>query len=358
MNREELVSKLEIVAPALSKTDLVRVLNHFWFDNNTLTAYNDLIAISTKLNSEFSGAVPGSTLMALLAKSRAEKVEFCTGSDGSKKIPEGQLLVKAASSKFTLPYLETEATKIFEMPEPGLNVALQVKLKEFLEAVELCMLSLKEDPAIPDSLGVTLQFHPKHLDLYTTNDATITQASVDAGASEHTKPVVLSGSFCRQMLALAKTSEKLHLEIAENYSLFEAGDTTLFGKLVNVQRPLDFGAVIDQSFPVEMEEFLVSVPTKLELILDRAIVITDSKSEKPKTQIVVKDGIAKFYSQSDRGEVRDSVQLEENVHPDVSVYIDPRLFKRGYGSFDRMLLTDKALIMTKENGMYLVSASV
>jgi DNA polymerase III sliding clamp (beta) subunit (PCNA family) len=356
MNRELLLEKLDIVAPALSKTNLVPVLSHFWFTNGGLMAYNDLIAISTKLDTEFIGAVPGSTLMALLEKSKAKDVEFVTGKDGNKKLPEGQLLVKAASSKFTLPYLEEEKTHIFEMPEEDLSVALPVDLEAFLDAIEICMISLKEDPAIPDSLGITLMFGPDYIDIYTTNDATITKATVSATAYMYTQPIVLSGSFCRQMLSLAKKGGKKHLEIREDYSLFECGDIILFGKLVQVQKPLDFAGAVDNAFPVEMEEHLVSIPSKLELILDRAIVIGDPK--KPKTQVTIKNNIVQFYTQSERGEVRDSMQLEEHVHPDVTVYIDPRLWKVGYGKFDSMLLTEKCLVMSSPDSLYLVSASV
>lgn len=357
MNRVELVEKLDRVSPALSANNLVPVLSHFWFTNNTLMAYNDQIAISTKLASTFTGAVPGGTLNSLLSVSRAKDVEFLSGEDSDgKKLPEGQLLIKAASSKLKLPFMPEEATKLFEMPKPDPKNALSVKMDEFLEALESCMRSLKEDTSMPDSLGITLEFGSQQIDMFATNDATISYARVKSTKQQTEARVVISGNFCRQMISLAKLDGAKHIEIHDDYSLFQCGDNILFGRLVDVARPLDFDSVIEQSFPKALHKNQVAIPSKLQLILERAVIITESKTERSKTAITVKQGIAKFYSHSDKGEVRDSAQLEE-AQPDVTVNIDPRLFKNGYGYFDKMLLTEQCLIMTKGTSLYLVSAS-
>jgi DNA polymerase III sliding clamp (beta) subunit (PCNA family) len=359
MNRTELLEKLNLVAPALSSNNLVPVLSHFWFRDNTLLCYNDQIAISTKLSANFAGAVPGDTLMSLLSVSRAKEVEFFTSKDAEgKPLPDGQLLIKAASSKLKLPFLPEEQTKIFEMPKPDPTKALPVDITLFLEAIESCTRSLKEDTSMPDSLGITLAIEESSIAFYATNDSTISYSRIKLKTPiDNSVRVVLSGNFCRQMLALSKIEGKRHIEIHDDYSLFMVADTNiLFGRLVDVQRPLDFDSVIENAFPKERKKDLVSIPTKLQLMLDRAVIITESKTERSKTAITVKQGVAKFFSQSEKGEVRDSVQLED-AHPDVEVSIDPRLFKAGYGFFDKFTLTDQCLIMTKGSSLYLVSVS-
>ena len=356
MHRMDLVAKLELVSPALSANNLIPVLSHFWFSTNALMAYPDQIAISTKLTSNFSGAVPES-LLSLMSVSRAKEVEFFVGEVDGKKLPEGQLLVKAASSKLKLPFLAEETTKIFEMPKPDASKAVPVDMKLFLKSIELCMRSLKEDTSMPDSLGITLSFSKEAIDCYATNDATISHARVKLKKPFNDgQRMVLSGNFCRQMVALSEIEGPKHIEIYDDYSLFVCADNVLFGRLVDVQRPLDFDSVIESSFPKELHKNLVSIPSKLQLILERAVIITESKTERSKTAISVKDGIARFFSTSEKGEVRDSTQLED-VHPDVEVSIDPRLFKIGYGYFEKMLLTDRCLIMSKGSSLYLVSAS-
>lgn len=348
MLRVDLLEKLGRVAPALSGNNLVPVLSHFWFtESGNLMAYNDQIAISTKLESDFVGAVP-SMLTSLLTASRAKDVEI-------NITDKGNLEVKAASSRFKLPFIEAKAFEIFTMPKPSKD-ALPVDAKEFLAAIESCMLSLKEDTSMPDSLGITVVYKNKGFDLYATNDATISYARVKASAELKNFRVVLPGSFCRQMLSLAKLEGNKHIEVHDDYALFESGDSLLFGRLVDVARPLDFAGVIQQSFPKEAAAGLVLVPSKLELILDRAVIITESKQERPKTEIKIKDGKAHFFSRSENGEVNDSTMLEAN-HPAVEVSIDPRLFKAGYGAYDKMLLTKQCLIMSKGQNLYLVSAA-
>jgi len=357
MIRKELLDKLERVAPALSNNNLVPILSHFWFRDDTLLAYNDQIAISTKLAADFEGAIPD-TLISLLSVSKAKEVEFMTGKgpDG-KALPAGQLLVKAASSRLKLPYLNVEDTNIFEMPEADAESALPIDMAAFLEALDSCTRSLKEDTSMPDSLGITLSYKNKGIDLYATNDATISYARVSTKKEMDDFRVVISGAFCREMLSLAKGSGTKHFEInPEGYSLFQCGDNKLFGRLVDIPRPLDFDGVIASQFPKAAQKGLVPVPSKLELILDRAIIITESKADRPRTEISLSEGIAKFFSQSEKGEVRDQMQVGEN-HPDVSLAIDPRLFKNGYGYFTDFLLTENCLIMAKGSSLYLVSAA-
>lgn len=348
MLRTDLIEKLELVSPALSQNDLVPVLKHFWFLDDMLCAYNDQIAIETKLNSGFVGAVP-STLLQLLSVSRAKEVEFPLSANG-------ELTIKAASSKFKLPFLPEKAMDIFVMPHADKKHELKIDIPEFVVALESCSRSLKEDTSMPDSLGITLIFDKEgFVDLYATNDATISTARVKLKQAREGR-CVISGNFCRALISMAKQEGAKYLEIGKDYSLFQTASDSLFGRLVDVQRPLDFEGAINASFPAEAEKNLVSIPSKLELILDRAIVITDSKQDRPRTEITVEGGIAKFFSKSeDRGEVRDSVQVPD--HPEVIVAIDPRLFKAGWGAFDKFTLTEKCLVMSKGSNLYLVSAS-
>jgi DNA polymerase III sliding clamp (beta) subunit (PCNA family) len=346
MHRQELIDKLELVQPALSKTNLVPILQNFWFKNDHIIAYNDSIAIKVGMKSGFEGAVPP-TLWSLLSASKATEVEF-------KVQKKGTLEVKAASSKFKIPFLEDTETWIFEMPKADKEHALQVDIVKFLAALSLVMRSSKENIMKPEYLGVTVQVTGQDLSLFATCGATLSFAWTHVAGDSDDFKVVLSPSFCKQMLSISKLEGEKHLEIHGDYSLFQCGDVVLFGRLVEVQKPLDFDGVIDSVFPKEMEKDLVSIPSKLELILDRSIVVADKKAV---MEIQVENGKASFFSKSDKGEVRDNLTMEEH-HPDVSVNIDPRLFRHGYGFHTKMLLTEKGLVMVdKDHNLYLVSAS-
>ena len=87
-----------MVAPALSDKELIPVLTHFWFSGDKVMAFNDQIAIEVELKTNFTGAVPGRTLLEFLEKSESSKeVKFKltddtllveTGNRGTKSDPE------------------------------------------------------------------------------------------------------------------------------------------------------------------------------------------------------------------------------------------------------------------------------
>lgn len=356
MDRERLVEALELVSPALSTNDLVPALSHYWFRDGQLMAYNDKIAISTKLPSDFRGAVP-KTLLDLLAASKAKEVELMPKA--------GELIVKAASSKFKLPFLPETQTMIFSIPEPEPGKKLLVNTEDFLNALDLCKKSLKENPAAPSTLGVTLNIEVGDAEpclfLHSTNNATITRTSLavkDTPAIDFDQ-VVLSWAFCKQMALVSKQLGKKRLEINDGYALFTCGDTTLFGRLVETPKAVDFKTTIEVVYPSSDWDHAVQIPTKMELILDRACIIANSK-QLPKTEITVKGGIASVFSSSEKGEVNDSVQLEG--HPDAHICVDPRLVRNGYDHFDKILITGSCVAMSRshkdqqrDTDLYLIS---
>lgn len=350
MERRQLLDTLGTVAPALASTDLIPVLTHFWFTGKTVMAFNDQIAISTPCATDFKGAVPGD-LLQLTKLSKAKDVTLETPDDK-------ELVIKLASSRVKLGLLDPEAF-LFEMPMPSSADFLQTgKVAEFLDVVRNAMRSVSSDTSIPDQLGVTLIAEKGVLHVCSTNGMTMTHATIKVNGSPGFKDrVILSAPFCNQMLALAKTEKKLQLEIHDDHALLVCSDgTILFGRLIESPQPLNFLGVLDENFPDEDRKLLIEIPTKMHLILERAVVIAESKADRTKTTITVRDGKMKFFSASDRGEVADTMLVGE-TQPEVSMRIEARHLKNGYGDFDRMLITERCAVMVKDNKMYMVAAS-
>lgn len=347
MERKQFLETLTTVAPALAANDLIPVMQHFWFTGDKVMAFNDQIAISTPCKTSFKGAVPGA-LLDFMRLSKAKEVTL--------EVVEKDLMVKAASSRVKLGILDPEAF-IFEMPEHKGSDALKVKVSEFLDAIGYAMRSVSHDTSIPDQLGVTLIAEKDSLHVFSTNGATMTHAIVKmSGAAPFKKRVILSAPFCERMLQLAKNEKKLQLEVHDDHSLLVCGDALLFGRLIESAQPLDFIGVLDTHFPMKHRKQFVDIPTKLQLILERAIVIGESKTDRTRTQITVRDGKMRFFTASERGEVSDTMLVGE-AQPQVDMRVEARHLKSGYGDFDRMVVTDKCAVMMKDNKMYLVSAS-
>lgn len=351
MNRIELLNKLSLVKPSLASNDLIPVLTCLWFKGNEILAYNDKISISTKCKTEFIGAIPGNTILGLLKSSRAKDVEFVQEN-------EDTLLVKAASSRMRLGVLAIG--EIFEMPK-ATNKVLSVDMKPFLAGIKDCLRSVSEDTSRPDHLGVTLIPHDVGILLFSTNGNTVSNAFVDKNTDKNgvdlKDRIILSTDFCKQMLALA--DDKSRLEINDGYALFSTQEATLFGKLIESEKPLEFEQLMDKHFPSSHIKKLVPLPSNLKFMLERAIIMLDSVEADAKTLATIRDGKLKLLSKSGKGEVTDTVKIDDK-HPEVSVKLNPKMMKIGCeAELDHMLITNDAMVMSNKSGssIYLIAAT-
>jgi hypothetical protein len=343
MNRKDLLDKLDIIQDGLSSSDMIPVLSHIWFTGSHVMAYNGQISIQAPHKTSFQGAMPR-ILLQLLRQSRAKDVEFEPDGDG--------VLVKAASSKMRLPLLASKEF-VFEMPKSGKS--LITFSKKLAQAIEICLRSVGNDPSEPDQLGVTLIPEGGKIRLYSTNNATLSYVVVDVQLQIKGR-VTLATEFCKQILSIAKKSD-VKFEICDDYCLATTSNgVALFGQHVVIDKPYDFADVIKHNLPDNLRKSAVPIPTKLQLVLERAIIVTDSPTEQTKTVISVREGRMRFVSKSSRGEVVDQVQVGDGQE-EVTAKIDCKSLKVGYGVFSHMLLTDRCFIMTKDDAVYMVAAS-
>lgn len=347
MIRKHLVAALDRVAPALSSNDLVPILSHLCFNKTHVFAFNEQIGLVAPCKTDFDGAVPGRLMLALLSASKSKEVEFNIGAN--------ELIVKSkgSSSRMKLPMLEKKRF-VWEPPKLA-QATLSVHTKPFLKAISCCLRSVSIDTTVPDQLGVTLIADDNTLLMFATDNATMSHAELKLSRPAKFDRVILSGAFCQQLLAIADPDKKLHLEIYKDHALVAgAGGTILFGKLVHSERPINFEKRFETHFPDNMRKSLVSVPTKLELILERACIVSAANGEPVTTEIEVKSGVATFKTLAKVTEVRDSMQVEKQ-QKDTFIAVNPKLLKNGYGSFSRMMIQDKCIIMADDGVAYLVA---
>lgn len=348
MNRKQLLDALSVVRPALASTSLIQVFTHLCFSEKEVTAYNDQIGISVPLRAGFSGAVPGGTLLSMLGASKAKDVEL--------EASEEELLVKAGGAKIKLPLLPTDAF-LFEMPEAAKGDVLPVNGKEFVAAILGCLRSVSPDTSVPDQLGVTLIPKKKSIDMYSINGASMSRASVSlSGTQSLSRRVCVSAPFCEQLVRLAPGDKSAELVVADDHSLLKVpSGARVFGKLVDVPKPLDFEAQFTEIVPADLDNRSSEIPIALKLALDRALIISDPSGERVYSQLSIKGGVAELFTKSGRGEVRDRVKLSS--HPDVSISVDAQWLKVGAAEFDRFLVTEGAVIFGRGRALYLVATT-
>ena len=349
LSRKDLVSKLERVAPALAGNDLVPVLSHFAFRGDEVVAHNDQIAISVPCKTDFEGCIQGKTFLELMNASKALQIEF-------DDKPE-ELVVIAASSRMTLPMFPlAQFDEIFTLPEQRKRDELPVDTKAFLAAIDCCMRSVSLDTSVPDQLGVTMIVDGKDLLLFSTDNATMSHAVVKLKGKPDWKRAILSAAFCKEMLSLADKAKALHLEIHtdKGYSMLVNTTSTLWGKLIESSKPVSFIDTFEDMCPADANKIMVEIPKKLQGIVERACIISAINVESVRTQITVSNGgKAKFRTTTKRGSVTDTLGMD-GKHYNVELAVDPKLLKRGWGAFERMLITKRCFIMATKSTYYLV----
>lgn len=348
LQRTELFETLEKISPGLASIDMIPLLTHIWFNGNTIMCYNDQIAIEAACKSGLKCAIPGQTLISMLRHSTAKTVDL--------SIVDKEVHIKMGRADLKLGMLPPEDF-IFTMPKPAKGTELQLDFKRFRAAVECCMKSISTDTSIPDQLGITLVLgESKDLHLFSTNNSTISTAKVLLpGLPPFKKRIVLSGDFCKQLLELTKMPGSPQLWIADDHALLHSGDFTLFGRLVDVDKPIPFVNMVAHHLPKDHKKQTIELPRQLKMMLMRAMVITDSPTEQTRTLITVKDGTMVLTSKSGKGEVKDQIAVPG--HPNVSVKLEPKLLSLGVDDFKNLLITDRCAIMSKGTQMYLVAAT-
>lgn len=371
MDREDLLTALETVAPALSTNNLIPVLQHFWFTGKRVMAYNDQIAISTPLQTDFKGAVPGAILMDILRTISAHEVR--KGKDGKETRPilfeveDSTLHIKVSGRRgdYKLGLLPPSSFEpLFQMPP--FKEGMVTDQKVFLAGIRNCNRSVSNDTSVPEQLGITVVVGDKEFDLYSTSNETLSHSKAPMQQKPKFKRVILSGPFCKQVAELAGKADKTEISIHSDHSLFKADDTMLFGRLIapHESADLDFKGILEHHLPRNYEDNVWGIPERMKNIIDRACIISSATIDQTRTKVTLNGSdYLRFYSKSTRGEAQDDLNLK-TVRPtgkqgEVTIHLDPELLKAGLEGYQRILFTDDCVILTdeKHKHLYLVGAS-
>jgi len=356
MLRKDLLSDLNTISPGLANKDLIPALTHIWFTGTHVMTFNEQIAISATCKTDFVGAVPGDILIGLVSASKAKEVEL--------KHEENVLQVKMGGSKLKLNMLEMEKF-IFEMPAPDPKYLLfqPDKSRIFLDAIRSCLRSTSTDTSAPERIGVTLIPKGKELKLFSTDNATLSHEVVMTAKEPKFFRVILSSIFCEQLIAIADKAEKVQVEVHDDFSLATFDDRiALFGNLIqDADKPFDFQRILDNRIPANYTKN-VPIPSRMELALERALVITKSKIEEVDSEFSIKDGVLTIYSKSKTyGDITDRIKLEGD-HPDVRIKVHCKYLKKDFSFFKSMFVTKDCWIMLRSvkdgtGSTYLIAGS-
>ncbi len=329
MNRKALVEKLSLVSLALADDDLIPILKCFAFTSGHVMACNHTLAVTSPCITDEAFCVHGNTLKGLLENSHAEEVEF--------KIDDNDLIVKTGKSTFKLPWFSTE-DYLWQVPTDSAQADFDLNA-DFINGLEACLLTASKDNAQPALMGVQFSYGI----LYSCDGDAVTKFTAKAKAKIK---CMLPSRFCDALIKITKESEAgggvvfvskewVWVELDNGY--------TIYGRLMDVDSPLDHEALIKKTLKVQPQ--FLKLPHGLDHALSRARVVADAESAK--TVFTIAGGRLKLLTTASMGVINDTLPFAG--HSDVQANVSAALIQRCIGLCDQMSVHDNCCAFSGDN---------
>ena len=350
-SRADLLYALNTIKPAIGKGIFVPVLSHFCFSAEYVTAYDDSIAIAMPYKAGFEAAVPGDLLLRLLGS--------LTSSDLGLSLKDGTLHVASGRSRFKVPTLPPEAF-ILKLNGHGACESFEVD-SDFLQAVEGCLISTGVDPTHPAQMGLTLVREANgkevYYTLYSTDNVTMSRyelkGDLDIEGAVPEGGIIMPTEFCRLLLALSRFfNEQPVVAVYEAVVMahFKNG-ATLFGKLIQSEKPLDFPGVFSKMAGDTPESHVL--PPAWDSTFTRACAVVNPQH--PVTSISVEEGVLFAESKSALGEVKDELEFEDAELTAKPFLVDPAHVLRASKVCSAVTFMPRCVLMRSESFSHVIS---
>lgn len=336
MNREKIVSTLELVRPALAKDNTVPVFQCFAFMDDTVQAFNHSIGILATIEETVDRfAVSGDALLKWLSAANGEEVAF------QLEDKDHEVVFKCGRSTAKLPYMG-EDDFLFEMPDVEQTLSLPVT-EDTVVGLEACLVTSSTDLSQPALMGVVLRQSDKFMRLYSCDADTITRYTTTIKAVKDDAEYTLSNAFCEAVCKIARALEfpETTLELDEKWAkaTFDGG-MVVYGQLIDNRTPLDHGELITKLGGAKPP--FVKLPADLSGALARARILGDAESAK--TKLTVEQGRLKLVTETrSSGTARDSLVLPK--HPDVQTQVSAALLSKLLDRAEEIAIGERCTVL-------------
>jgi len=343
MNRKELANCLELMKPALADSDIIPMFTNYYFEENTVKAYNDTLGISAdlseKIKSDGGFGVKGSTLLGLLKNSKAPDLTF--------DFDDEFVLVKAGRSKIKLPYMKDEEF-IFSEAEPDKTWPITLKINgDVLNGIEACLITTSRDNSLPGIMGITIS-SKKKLNFYSCDGDAITRYTIGKSKCKEAF-FMMPNEFCDTLLKISHktkcSSGTIYVNEEWACAVLKNG-YKIYGRIIENPDPLDHEALLKRTIKGTPE--FVKKPKGIIEALARAMVVADGSNTA--TQATVKGGKLVMVTDAQTGVVRDALRL--TGHPDIEGLINAKAMHRSLNLCDKMAIMDNCTIYTNGENLF------
>lgn len=398
ISRAALLDALRRCRPALAKAGNRAVeLTTFWFDGGSVSAYNGRLAIFADLPTELQGGVEH-TLFRWLLDTEGETAvlsveagrivgrsgEGNQNGEGAQSIEPSRLTVTvgASEARFAILPKDRQPLKPEQIEQMLPPVKSGVKIDaEFSAGLENILVSLDPMSAVLPRMGAFFVPGRDNLDVYATDDVTISwlHLPLPAGFATDTPFILMPTGFIRQLVNMAQPSRlvavdreepeevparralvddepELPLAEPEDVQLFIHGRSALamspgilaIGHLIDHQTMPDFAGELDSYAAVKT----VAVPADLRAALRRVMLL-----KSPAGKFTVRDETLLIATERSHGALWESLPLPG--HPDIEAHYSPELVLRALSGRTALRISDSAICLSgPADFLHLIAASV
>lgn len=347
-NREELIAALASAAPALARNASIPGLDHFWFEKDSVLAYDALLGVCVPIESDLEFGLPGRTLMELL-KLSAHKEVFLDEDKGGAVLQMGK-------SKTNLVALPVERSPWqFPTEQKTLAKATKVDLtEEVLAAIgRVSFLRYVGKPLRAVHNGVTIYPTKSAVEFCATDSACIAAAVVnDKTALE--EPVVLPWGFVDRLSTLVEPDSPLYI-LKDCLVARGSGAIVCSNLLELTEAEPDQPKVLSSLLP-DLEDF-VPVPPQLMQLLDKATVLAGNTDRDAVLVNLEVDGKTLIVSgKYALGSFNEKLALDSDGGQAEAAF-RPDYIRRVLGLATKFVITGKAGAFSDDSGEFTYAAS-
>jgi len=357
VTRSLLLAVTELASPALGTAkNLVPGLSHFWFDGDTLTAFNDILGIRVAFLSDFTGGVEGERLLGILKNSTAKNVTLEARTERRREV----LSVEIGSVVVTLPLRPVTESLFHEQFPDDIQRECLVD-KPFIDKIKLVMLSCgNKKLASPAERGVTIIQGKSHVDAYATDEVTVSWVRLDNCAVMLPGRVIWPRDFCDYLVRyfgdgtrVFVTEDAVWCQTAKDSDGY---NVTVYARLIEDNTPSDFAAFVGRYKDAVAVAFKIPGDLSKALLRAEAMLPEKASVELEVTEVTGDDGdvrVLRLYSDTATGVFDDMVELDGAAgHAELRVLADVKLIRRALSGRTSLAITGGCVVLTGPEGFF------
>lgn len=341
INHKDLITALECIKPALSGKSTITGLDHIWFNQNHVYAYNGVICIDLPLSTDFEGGILGDVLIKFISTCQTIDLDILK-TDSSITIRSGKSRIVLND---VLP-LERSARDFpsFDARETGINIP-----EIFCSSLKNNLISVSTNSALAAYAGVfMIEDTNGKLNLFSTDSKSISWERIPSFINLNDTKLLLPSEFCAQLLKLYEEEEN-YILLNDGYATFENGDhVILLSRLLDPDTSPNYLAAIRKH--IRKAESYCKIPDSLKGALERCELVQQERSDDP-ILLSIKDTCIDVTIETAIGSIHEQIELEM-PHSEVIVAANSTSILRALDSYKEFTVTDGAIILRNNEDSY------